>query len=120
MNTLKLWGLCLCVALISCTQAKEAEHEEHEGEEPGGAIELTIEERDTAGIEIDTVVPRTLNETLRLPAEVVINAYKSSKVTPRITAQVVARHVQLGDHVETGQPLVTLSSPVCSQSRHVP
>ena len=31
-------------------------------------------------------------------------------VTPRITAQVVARHAKLGDEVEVGQPLVALSS----------
>jgi RND family efflux transporter MFP subunit len=31
-------------------------------------------------------------------------------VTPRIDAQVLARHARLGDHVEQGQALVTLSS----------
>ena len=47
---------------------------------------------------------------MRVPGEVVINAYRSARVTTRITAQVVARHVTLGNHVEPGQPLVTLSS----------
>ena len=87
MNTRKLWVLCLCVALSSPIHAQEDEHDEHEGEESDGAIELTIEERDKAGIEVATVAPRALNETLRLPGEVVINAYKSARVTPRITAR---------------------------------
>ena len=39
-----------------------------------------------------------------------INAYRSVLVTPRITAQVVARHAKLGAEVEVGQPLVALSS----------
>jgi cobalt-zinc-cadmium efflux system membrane fusion protein len=50
----------------------------------------------------------TTNGDIR--AEVVINAYRSARVTPRITAQVAARHVKLGDEVTAGQRLVTLSS----------
>jgi cobalt-zinc-cadmium efflux system membrane fusion protein len=110
MNTRGILTLCLCAALSSPIHAQENSHGDHEDEESGGAIKLTIEEREKANIEVDTVAPRVLNETVRLPAEVVINAYKSASVTPRITAQVVERHVQLGDHVEAGQPLVTLSS----------
>ncbi len=109
MNTLKLWAVCLCIALIAPVHAQQDDHDDH-GEEEGGAIELTAEEQRGAGIVVDAVASRALNETIRVPGEVVINAYRSSRVTPRITAQVAARHVTLGDRVEAGQRLVTLSS----------
>jgi cobalt-zinc-cadmium efflux system membrane fusion protein len=44
------------------------------------------------------------------PGEVRTNAYRSALVTPRVTAQIVARHALLGDAVTQEQPLVTLSS----------
>ena len=103
MTMLKFWVVCLCLTLIQPVYAEEADHE-------GTAIELSAEEQRAAGIVIGTVEPRALNETLRIPGEVVINAYRSVLVTPRITAQVVARHAKLGAEVEVGQPLVALSS----------
>jgi len=47
---------------------------------------------------------------LSAPGEVTVNQYATLQVTPRIEAQVVARHVRMGDAVKKGQPLVTLSS----------
>jgi len=44
------------------------------------------------------------------PGEVVLNAYRTSKVTPRIDAQITRRHARLGQAIAQGQPLVTLSS----------
>lgn len=110
MKTLKLWAVCLCFALIAPAYTQEDDHDDHGEEEAGGAIELAAEEQRRAGIELAALAPRALNETIRVPGEVVINAYRSARVTPRITAQVAARHVTLGDSVEPGQPLVTLSS----------
>ncbi len=103
MTMLKFWAVCLCLILIQPVYAEEAGHDD-------AAIEMSAEERRAVGIVIGTVAPRALNETLRIPGEVVINAYRSVLVTPRITAQVVARHAKLGDKVEVGQPLVALSS----------
>ena len=110
MNRFKAWAPCLYLVLVAIAVAADKERNEHDGEDAGDAIVMTADERVTAGVIVDRVIPRTLNETLRVPAEVVINAYKSARVTPRITAQVVARHVHLGDRVEAGQSLVTLSS----------
>ena len=110
MTMLKFWSVCLCLTLIHPIYAEDADHE---------GIELSAEEQRTAGIVIGTVEPRTLNETLRIPGEVVINAYRSVLVTPRITAQVVARHAKLGDEVEVGQPLVALSSVEMAEAQGV-
>jgi len=109
MNMWKIWAVYLYLVLSASVGAEEKEHGDHEDEE-SGAVELTIEERKSAGVVVATVAQQTLSEMLRMPGEVVINAYRSSKVTPRITAQVVARHAELGDQVEAGQTLVTLSS----------
>lgn len=95
---------------------EEDEHGDHEGEE-GGPIEMTMKDRTQAGVVVETIGPKTLSETIRVPGEVVVNAYRSSRVTPRITAQVAARHVQLGDTVEPGQRLVTLSSVEMAQAQ---
>ena len=61
-------------------------------------------------IDIMMLEPRTLGETLRGPGEVRLNAYATAQVTPRIEAQITARHARLGEQVMQGQRLVTLSS----------
>ncbi len=114
MNTPNLWAVCLCLALITPVDAQD---DDHDGEEGSGAIELTADEQRSAGIVVDVVAPRGLNDTLRVPGEVVINAYQSARVTPRITAQVAERHVKLGDEVEAGQRLVTLSSVAMAEAQ---
>jgi len=116
MNIFKYGVICLILALTTAPALAEEDHAE-EGHEEGGALELSVDEREAAGVVVDTVTQRTLSETLRVPAEVVINAYRSARVTPRIQAQVMTRHVQLGDHVETGQALVTLSSVAMAEAQ---
>jgi RND family efflux transporter MFP subunit len=53
---------------------------------------------------------QVLDEVLTAPGEIRLNAYATWQVSPRIAAQVVSRHARLGDAVENGQQLVTLSS----------
>ncbi len=107
-------GVCLALALMVPVVAQD--HDDHEGEE-SDAIELTAEQQSTAGVVVQSMAARALNETLRVPGEVVINAYQSPRVTPRITAQVTSRHVRLGDKVKVGQTLVTLSSLTMAEAQ---
>ncbi len=120
-NSLDRWWMTLFLtlgaALIAPAYAQEDRHGGRDGVDAGGVIRLTAAQQLTAGIVCDTVLPRALNETLRVPGEVVINAYRSARVTPRITAQVVSRHVRLGDYVESGQRLVTLSSVAMAEAQ---
>jgi cobalt-zinc-cadmium efflux system membrane fusion protein len=83
------------------------EHDEHTAER---AVMMTAAEREAQGVLTAAAGPRTLARTLSAPGEVRTDAYRSSQVTPRISAQIVERHARLGDKVEAGQPLVTLSS----------
>ena len=117
MNIFKFGLMCLVLATTTSLALAEEDHAAEGHEEEGSALILSVEERTAAGIAVDTVMQRALNETLRVPAEVVVNAYQSARVTPRMQAQVVARHVQLGDHVEAGQSLVTLSSVALSEAQ---
>lgn len=97
----------LALYLVPATVCAEQEEHADEGE---STVELSTEERHVAGITVERVMKREIQEAVRIPAEVVINAYQSSRVTPRIRAQVVARHARLGDHVDEGRKLVTLTS----------
>lgn len=108
MNTCKIWATLVLLGICLPLAAADDE-DDHEGEE-AGVVEMTVAERNAAGIEIAGVGVQTLTGSVRLPGEVVINAYRSAIVTTRVTAQVLARHVTLGETVETGQRLVTLSS----------
>jgi len=78
--------------------------------EPLAQVHLTPEQRRTLGLRTEALTVRPIGEGLRAPGEVRLNAYATAQVTPRIAAQVIARHARLGDRVAPGQPLVTLSS----------
>lgn len=86
------------------------DHRHDPGSEPPEAIRLTPAQRRTLGLRVEPLSARVHGEGLRAPGEVQLNAYATAQVTPRIAAQVIARHARLGDQVTRGQPLVTLSS----------
>lgn len=84
------------------------EHDEHSEEK--SEIKLLPEAIKMAGIKIEPLSYRDLGAELKAPGEVKQNSYLSSKVAPRITAQIVTRHARLGDMVKKGDQLITLSS----------
>lgn len=115
---MKNFKLAAASLLLACSAPSLADSEVHgHDEEEGSAVEITAAERSKAGVVIAAVSRRTLSEGIRMPAEVVVNAYMSTKVTTRITAQVVARHKRLGDAVVAGEPLVTFSSVAMAEAQ---
>jgi RND family efflux transporter MFP subunit len=99
------------------------EHEGHdhdqaheEGHETG-VVELTAAKIQSADVEVVEVKERQLSEEINAPGEVITNAYRSSKATPRISAQVIKRYKKLGHKVKKGEPLVTLSSVDMAQAQ---
>ena len=87
--------------------------EDHKGdghEEEGGVVKLSLQQLQAAGIKVTPLEFREVGTMIRAPGEVKLNEYQTVKVTSRIAAQVVARHARLGDNVEKGQALLTLSS----------
>lgn len=98
---------------------EEAGHDDHGGHgghggqgdhEEASDVELSDAQRRIAGIETMVAKRQSLGDAITAPGEAILNAYRTSKVTPRTPAQVIKRHARLGDHVKKGQPLVTLSS----------
>jgi membrane fusion protein, heavy metal efflux system len=73
-------------------------------------IPMTADERRAQSVSSMILSRRELTREITVPGEVTLDLYNSSLVTPRIRAQVTARHARLGDLVVAGQPIVTLSS----------
>ena len=78
--------------------------------EAASDAELSDVQRRLAGVETIIVKHQSLGDTITAPGEAMLNAYRTTRVTPRTASQVIERHVRLGDHVKKGQRLVTLSS----------
>jgi len=144
MNTLKLMALCLCLTLVTPTYAQQDDHDDQEtaaqhageaddhdggdedghddhdeGEEESGAVEISVEQQRMAGIVVEPLQTRSLAAEISAPGEVKLNAYLTRKVTPRITSQIMQRHVRLGEQVTAGQPMVTLSSVEMAEAQGV-
>ncbi|MEM7419398.1 MAG: efflux RND transporter periplasmic adaptor subunit [Pseudomonadota bacterium] len=93
----------------SKSSVKEDEHEE--------GVSLSTEKIKVAAIEADAVFPKKYLNTVYAPGEVRANGYKSYLVSPRTDSVVINRHASLGDHVKSGQKLVTLFSETMAQTQ---
>ena len=95
--------------------------EDHAGEdhaeEEVSVVILSAAQQEAAGIVSEVLTPRMLEVAVRAPGEVRLNAYATYQVTPRIRAQIVERHAELGENVTGGQRLVTLSSVEMSEAQ---
>lgn len=88
-------------------EEEKAADEEHDEE---GVVHLTGEQMKTAGIVVSKLKLDDVSASFSAPGEIMLNDYRTIKITPRISAQIIERHAVLGDNVAVGQPLVTLSS----------
>lgn len=96
------------LSAFSCAALTDAHADPtHEDE---GAIVMNAAERSAQGIQVERVASRVIAGTITAPGEVRLNGYLTAQVSTRIPAQVVARHVTLGEHVAANDALLTLSS----------
>lgn len=103
--------LLMLSGLVCASVASAEEHGHDHGEEKASSdADLSKDQRRIAGIETLVVKRRRMGDAITAPGELTVNTYRATKVTPRITAQVLKRHVHVGSHVKAGQALVTLSS----------
>ena len=58
----------------------------------------------------ETIASRVIPEMVTAPGEVALNLRQVAKITSRIEGQVERIHVQLGDRVRAGQPLLAIES----------
>lgn len=124
MNGLKSSALIVSLLISVCAFAsvahKEGIHNEKVMATPindsktdhdeAGIIEIDVASQKEAEIKTTILKFQSLPKYIYAPGEVIPNVNQSTKVTPRIAAQVVKRMVNVGDHVEINQPLVILSS----------
>ena len=109
----------ICIGWLNTAVAEgehtESQHESHDSED--GVIRMDADERAAEGITTISVTPRELNSIISAPGEVVLNAYRTHDVTPRIAAQIVSRKVKLGETVKKGQLLLVLSSVAMAEAQ---
>lgn len=96
--------------VFNASTSQVDEHGTEESEHEGEALIMNPSERQARGIITALVKEQVLSREIQVPGEVMLDLYKTSLITPRISAQVVSRHVRLGDSVTLSQPLITLSS----------
>ncbi len=82
-----------------------------------GVINIDVAALKEANIVVKPLFFKNIANEIDAQAEIKLNAYLSEKITPRITAQVIKRHVKLGNKVEKGQVLVTLSSVIMAEAK---
>ena len=105
--------------------AEEREHEEeghgHEdengGHEEAATASINAKQKELAGIEVATLESKRVDYEIYAPGELLTNGYTSYHVSPRVASVVLRRHVELGEHVTKGQPLVTLFSETVAQAQ---
>lgn len=115
---MNLFKCILCAGLVLGLPAHAAEGEPAGGQAPeGGPLALNAKQQAALGIEVAPAVRRSLPVEVTAPGEVEVNLYRTAQATPRIAAQVVARHVQMGQIVQKGEPLVTLSSVAMAEAQ---
>lgn len=73
-------------------------------------ISFSAEKMLLANIEVTQLTLQTFAKSIYAPGEIKANGYTSYIVSPRTESVIVSRHAILGEHVEKGQPLVTLFS----------
>ncbi len=61
-------------------------------------------------LQVQSASLRSIPERIAAPGEVALDLAQVAKITSRIAGQVEQMHVQLGDRVTRGQPLVAISS----------
>ena len=105
---------------------EEGDHEEegghgHEdengGHEEAATASINAKQKELAGIEVATLESKRVDYEIYAPGELLTNGYTSYHVSPRVASVVLRRHVELGEHVTKGQPLVTLFSETVAQAQ---
>lgn len=85
-------------------------HGDEHGDGGDGKVEIPEAAQRAAGIEVKVATSQNVAATVTAPGEVRFDAYRTSKVTPRLSAQIIQRFAKLGDNVSAGQRLASLSS----------
>ncbi len=107
------------LVLAGCASASSSQPPDHAAEErtvgPDGAVRLSS--ASARFVEVATVRDASEPAFLHLPARVVLRDTAVSRVGAPLGGRVVEVHVDVGDIVQPGDPLVTLRSPDAAAAR---
>jgi len=88
-------------------------HDQHED----GKVKLSDEAMREFGVETAVAAGGTLQKTLKLPAEVVLNADRVAHIVPRVSAVVREVRKSVGDRVDAGEVLAVMESRELAEAR---
>lgn len=97
--------------------ALELVKNEQGDEEHKAGITFSQEKMSLANIEITLLTAKIFSKSIYAPGEIKANGYTSYIVSPRTESVIISRHAILGEHVEKGQPLVTLFSESVAEAQ---
>ena len=125
MNFRRYLTVCLLLAIVSCSGEKQSgepeEKSEAEGEQENGsmsnAVELTAAQIRNGKVKWALPVVSAIGATVEVPAQLVANEDKTSRVSAPAEARAIAVHVSPGETVARGAPLVTLQSQDANMAR---
>ena len=92
---------------------EEGGHDEH----GTGKVKLSAEAIREFGVELAVAAGGRLEQTLKLPGEVVLNADRVAHIVPRVTGIVREVHKNAGDKVETGEVMAVMESRELAEAR---
>jgi membrane fusion protein, heavy metal efflux system len=110
------WDLAIALAalLVSCSdRGPEKPARPPESSVTSSTPSIRVVQAPTAvrdRLRIETVAAHVVPEVITAPGEVALDLKQVAKITSRIDGQVESVHVQLGDRVRPGQPLLAIES----------
>ncbi len=108
------WLLALALIASACGDrgSEPPVHPAKETVKPGAPHMSTIQPPPAVLVRLRTqaVTARVVPDVVTAPGEVGLDLKQVAKITSRIEGQVEKIHVQLGDHVKSGQPLAAIGS----------
>lgn len=115
LKSITLVGLLGAFSTLAATSMLDLDDAEIEQE--GQGITLSQDKMALANIKVAALTAKIFTRSIYAPGEIKANGYTSYIVSPRTESVVVSRHATLGQHVELGQPLVTLFSEAVVQAQ---
>ncbi len=88
-----------------------------EGEHAPGEVHLGPQQRDMLNIEVDEAPGGTADSQINAAANIRFDPDLTARVGPRLDARVVEVLVDLGERVESGQPLVVMDSVMLGRAK---
>ncbi len=93
-------------------------HHEHGGEhEDEGKVVLSNEQKDLIGLKLYKAEQKEMPQTISAPGTIQYSTYRMTDISTPMDIIVIKRHISLGEEVEKGQELVTVSSVVLGEAQ---